>query len=227
MLLRRSASSVVARRAVLAAPARPSRSRCLATVTSASAQPIHIAAISGSLRKGSTNTGLLRAAAKNLPEGVTFEIVDIGGLPTYNDDIWQDTNDESVIPEAIRTFRAKVLKADALLFACPEYNLGVTSALKAAIDWGYCPHGPNVFDGKAAAIVGSGGGGGTARAQTQLRTMGPNMNVYFVNGPDVALKRYENPQWFSESGDLLDPKVEGWVKNKVADLVTLARKLKA
>ncbi|GLC59113.1 hypothetical protein PLESTB_001449600 [Pleodorina starrii] len=163
------------------------------------AAPIRIVGISGSLRKASTNTGLLRAASRVLPAGCSFEIVDISGLPHYNEDMWQagggwgGGNDESVIPEAIRTFRSKVLQSDAVVFATPEYNVGITSVLKAggdaAIDWGVCGHGPNVWDGKAALVMGSGGSGGT--------------------------------------GDVVDPKVEAYVRNGVAALVTLARKLKA
>ncbi|GLC38792.1 hypothetical protein PLESTM_000776400 [Pleodorina starrii] len=191
------------------------------------AAPIRIVGISGSLRKASTNTGLLRAASRVLPAGCSFEIVDISGLPHYNEDMWQGGNDESVIPEAIRTFRSKVLQSDAVVFATPEYNVGITSVLKAAIDWGVCGHGPNVWDGKAALVMGSGGSGGTVRAQVQLRQCGVLMNLTFVNKPEILLKRYEHPEYFNEAGDVVDPKVEAYVRNGVAALVTLARKLKA
>lgn len=193
----------------------------------AEAAPIHIVAISGSLRKGSTNTGLLRAALKSLPAGVTMEIVPLNGIPTYDDDLWQGGADESVLPQPIRTFRTAVLKADALLFACPEYNGTLTSPLKAAIDWGYCGRGPNVFDDKAAGIIGAGGGAGTARAQYALRLCGANMNVHWVNGQDVIIKRFEMPGGFDDAtGDLLDARTTGYVQAKVAELAGLARRLK-
>lgn len=195
--------------------------------SAAAAAPIHIVGISGSLRKASTNTGLLRAAAKSLPPGVSFEIVPLSGMPAYDDDLWQGGADEARLPEPVRRLRAAVSKADALLFACPEYNSGLTSGLKAAIDWGCCGKGANVFDGKAAAIVGAGGGAGTARAQTMLRMVGVYPNIIFINGPEVALKRFEMPGSFDDAtGDLTDANVEGWVKAKVEALVAFARVLK-
>ncbi|KXZ51912.1 hypothetical protein GPECTOR_11g4 [Gonium pectorale] len=65
------------------------RASCVRAVASASVAPIHIVGISGSPRKSSVHTGMLRAAARTLPAGATLEIVDLGGLPIYNDDLWQ------------------------------------------------------------------------------------------------------------------------------------------
>jgi len=78
---------------------------------------LHVLGFSGSLRKGSFNTALLRAAAELLPEGVALEVFDLSPIPLYNSDV-----ETAGVPEAVQNFKARLAAADALLIATPEYN---------------------------------------------------------------------------------------------------------
>ena len=95
------------------------------------ARPIHVLGMSGSLRRASWNSGLLRAAGELLPEGMSLEIFDLAPLPFYN----QDFDTPEALPDAVRLLRERIWAADALLMATPEYNYSVTAVLKNAIDW--------------------------------------------------------------------------------------------
>lgn len=91
---------------------------------------VRILAISGSLRSASLNTALLRAAARLAPPGMRIELFDgLGALPLFNPDI------EATDPAAVANFRARLLAADGVLIASPEYAHGVTGAMKNALDW--------------------------------------------------------------------------------------------
>lgn len=83
--------------------------------------------ISGSLRKASRNTGLLRCCAAHLPQNVSLEIADISALPFYNADIEK--------PAVVQRLIDQVSAADGLVLACPEYNYSLAPALKNALDW--------------------------------------------------------------------------------------------
>jgi len=126
---------------------------------------IELLGISGSLRKGSLNSALLRAAADLVPDGVSLTIADIGDVPLYNADL--DTDDG---PTAVARLKRQIDEADGLLLATPEYNYGVSGVLKNAIDWASRPAYRSVLAGKPVAIIGAAAGGtGTARAQGQLK----------------------------------------------------------
>lgn len=103
--------------------------------------PIRVLGFSGSLRKGSYNAGLLRAAAGLLPEGMTLETFDLAPVPLFNEDILT-----AGAPEPVREFKARIAAADALLIATPEYNYSIPGVLKNAIDWASRPlNGPEVM----------------------------------------------------------------------------------
>lgn len=112
---------------------------------------------------------MLRAAAKLVPAHAELEIADISQLPMYDDDLWH--GDTSAFPEPVKALRDQVSSADAILFACPEYNYSLTPALKNAIDW--CSIANNVFDDKTAAVVGAGGNNGSGES-----TMTQNCTSY-------------------------------------------------
>jgi len=98
---------------------------------------VHVAGIAGSLRKGSLNKGLLRAAVELAPAGMEIKTYErLGDIPPYNDDVFQKGD-----PEAVADLKAFIGGADALLIATPEYNYSVPGVLKNAIDWASCPAG--------------------------------------------------------------------------------------
>ena len=109
-----------------------------------------IAVLVGSLRKGSFNRKIADALAALAPGSLSFELVEIGDLPFYNQDIETDAP-----PPAWTRFRAAIKGADAVLFVTPEYNRSVPAVLKNAIDVGSRPYGANAWQGKPAAVISS------------------------------------------------------------------------
>jgi chromate reductase len=127
---------------------------------------MRILAVSGSLRRDSFNTRLLRIAAAAAPAGVEVEPWDgVRDLPLYDEDL-----EQGLVPEAVLRLRADWEAADAILFATPEYNGSVPGALKNAVDWGSRPRGGAVLLNKPVAVVGASTGRfGTMWAQADLR----------------------------------------------------------
>jgi chromate reductase len=126
-------------------------------------KPITILGFAGSLRKGSYNKALLRAAVELAPSDVRIEVFDLEGIPVFNQDL------EEHPPKRVREFKAKIRAADALLIATPEYNYSVPGVLKNAIDWASRPYGDNAFEDKPVALMSASNGMlGGARAQYQL-----------------------------------------------------------
>jgi chromate reductase len=127
---------------------------------------MRIAGIAGSLREGSLNRGLLRAAVELAPAGMEIIVYTrLGVIPPYNDDVFTKGD-----PEPVADLKTFIGGADALLISTPEYNYGVPGVLKNAIDWASRPAGKSPLNRKPAAIIGcSPGLGGTIRAQHALR----------------------------------------------------------
>lgn len=160
---------------------------------------MHVLAFSGSLRQASFNSGLIRAATELAPEGVTVELADISEVPLYNGD--QDGESK---PVAVEQLAQKIRKADALLFATPEYNYSIPGVLKNAIDWLSRVPG-SIFAGKPAAIMGASMGGmGTSRSQYHLRQVLVYLDVHPINKPEVFVSAAH--QKCDENGNLTDEK---------------------
>ena len=134
-----------------------------------------LVAISGSLRKGSFNTALLRAALDMAPEGVEIVEGTIRGIPLYDADV--EASDG--IPQAVARLKDQVAEADGVILFTPEYNNGIPGVFKNAIDWMSRPPAdiPRVFGGKPFAIAGASPGNfGTLLSQEAwlptMRTLG-------------------------------------------------------
>jgi chromate reductase, NAD(P)H dehydrogenase (quinone) len=108
-----------------------------------------IAVLVGSLRKESFNRRMARVLMSLAPETLKFEMIEIGGLPLYN----QDFDDEGKPPAAWTAFREKVKSFDGVLFVTPEYNRSVPGALKNALDVGSRPYGQSVWGGRPGAVM--------------------------------------------------------------------------
>jgi chromate reductase len=135
-----------------------------------------IAVIVGSLRKESFSRKMANALRELAPAALTLEIVEIGQLPLYNQDL--DANP----PAEWRGFRERMKKADGVLFVTPEYNRSVPAPLKNAIDVGSRPYGQSAWDKKPAAIVSvSPGAIGGFGANHHLR-----QSLVFLNMPAMA-----------------------------------------
>ena len=157
-----------------------------------------ILGISGSGRRGSFNTALLKAALKLLSTHAILEIYDVSRFPLFNEDI------ENEPPPEVRAFKAKIRQADAILIAAPEYNYTVSAVLKNALEWGNRPDEDNSWDDKPVAIMSaSTGPGGGRRVQLQLRQIMADLNMHPVNSPQVMVERAKEK--FDENLTLTDP----------------------
>ncbi len=143
---------------------------------------IKLVAFCGSLRKASFNRLALRAFIDRVPQGTSVETIEIGDWPLYNADIQAQG-----FPDKVQAAQQKMLAADGVVFASPEYNYSVSGVLKNAIDW-LSRTTPQPFAAKPMAVFGASGGPlGTARSQYHLRQMMISLDGRFVNKPEVMI----------------------------------------
>lgn len=173
--------------------------------------------LSGSLRRGSHNTALLRAAAELLPAGARLQIYDgIGAVPPYDADVDADPAHASVAH-----LRAAIAAADAVLVATPEYNASVPGVLKNALDWASRPYATNPLRHKPAAVVGASTGiFGAVWAQAEVRKVLAHLGARVI---DRELPVTEADERFDADGRLVDPGVAAGLADLVADLVGSSR----
>ena len=136
----------------------------------------YLIGLSGSLRRRSLNSGLLRAAVAEMPEGSVLEIGSIADVPLYNGDV-----EAEGIPASVAALKDRIVAADGLLLVTPEYNNGIPGVFKNVIDWLSRPSSDiaRIFGGKPVAVIGASPGGfGTILSQAAwlpvLRTLGPD-----------------------------------------------------
>jgi chromate reductase len=180
---------------------------------------LRVVGFAGSLRRGSLNHALLRAAGELAPPGVEVEIVDLLPIPLYNADI-----EAGGLPEPVLAFRERIAAADALLIATPEYNFSYSGVLKNAIDWASRPPRPSPLDDKPLAIVGAGGRMGTTRAQYHLRQVMMHLNTHALNRPEVAIVRASEK--FDHDGRLVDEETRALVRDLMLALADWTRRLR-
>ena len=178
---------------------------------------LQILAICGSLRAQSRNMTLLRYARDHAPAGVQLTIADLAAVPFYNADLTEK-------PAAVQQLLTQFASADALLFACPEYNYSMAPALKNALDWASREPDNQLLAGKAAAIMGAGGGMGTSRAQYHLRQVGVFLDLHFVNKPEVFANAFSAS--FAADGSLVDEKLQALIVTQLQALQALSSQLR-
>ena len=173
---------------------------------------MRILAISGSLRSGSHNTSLLRAAGELLSPLDTLELWEgLREVPPYDQD-----DDVEPAPPAVAAFRAAVASADAVLIATPEYNSSIPGALKNALDWASRPIATNVFRNKPVAVIGTSSGMfGAVWAQAELRKVLAAMGAR-VAEVEVAVGRAQDK--LDEEGNLHDDGVRAELRDALATL---------
>ena len=178
---------------------------------------MNVLGISGSLRRDSHNTALLRAAAELLPDGVELELWDgLKTVPPYDED-----DDLESAPAAVAELRDAIAGADAILFSTPEYNHSVPGQLKNAIDWASRPLATNPLRNKPVAVVGASMGAfGAVWAQAELRKVLAATGARVVEG-EVALGHAHTK--FDADGRLVDDDRRQELEEVVDSLVTVAR----
>jgi chromate reductase len=174
---------------------------------------VAILGISGSLRAGSHNTALLRAAARELPEGVRFHLFEgLRDLPAYDQD-----DDSDAPPLEVVRLRAEIARADALLISTPEYNSSIPGSLKNALDWASRPRGTSALLFKPVAVMGATPGSfGAVWAQAELRKVLGASGARVVDG-EVALAHAHEA--FDDDRALKDEAVRDQVRELVHLLV--------
>jgi chromate reductase len=171
-----------------------------------------IVGVAGSLRTGSFNAALLRAAAGLMPAGTSLEIATIKGIPLYDGDV--EANEG--IPQAVAALKDQIAAADGLLLVTPEYNNGMPGVFKNAIDWLSRPPAdiPRVFGSRPVAIIGASPGNfGTILAQNAwlpvIRTLG--MQPWF--GSRLLVSRAGSV--FNDAGEMVDEKMKAQLQKFV------------
>jgi chromate reductase len=174
---------------------------------------MRILAISGSLRRGSANTALLRALREDAPEGVEVELWDgLREIPAYD-------QDDDVVPghPAVESFRTLVREADGVFFATPEYNSSVPGALKNALDWGSRPLATNAFRNKPVAVIGSSAGAfGAVWAAAELRKV---LGAMGARVTEAELAVGHAPEKLDADGVLVDDEVRAGLRDALETLL--------
>ena len=175
--------------------------------------------ISGSLRRGSYNSALLRAATALMPAGATLDVASIRGIPLYDGDV-----EAQGIPPSVSALKEAVVAADGVLLVTPEYNNGIPGVFKNTIDWLSRPAADarRVFGGRRFALMGASPGGfGTVLSQAAwlpvLRTLGAQL----WTGGRLMVSRANTV--FDESGTLKDAAIEDALRQFLAGYVGFLR----
>jgi NAD(P)H-dependent FMN reductase len=171
---------------------------------------IKILGISGSLRRQSYNTALLRAAQTQTGEGVSLEAATLHGIPLYDGDLEQQEG----IPPAISELKARILASDALLLVTPEYNNGIPGVFKNAIDWLSRPAAeiPQIFGNRPVAVIGASPGGfGTIIAQNAWLPVLKTLGTRQWSGGRLMASRAN--KLFDDNGEMIDEVMRGQLEN--------------
>jgi chromate reductase len=166
--------------------------------------PRDIAVIVGSLRKESFSRKMANALREVAPAALTLEIVEIGQLALYNQDLDADP------PAAWKEFRARVKKADGVIFVTPEYNRSIPAPLKNALDVGSRPYGQSAWDKKAALVVSvSPSAIGAFGANHHLRQSLVFLNMPVLQQPEAYIGGAD--KMFDASGKLTNDGTRGFI----------------
>lgn len=179
-----------------------------------------IIGLAGSLRAGSFNAALLRAAAPLMPAGASLDIASIKGIPLYDGDV----EDNEGIPPTVSALKDRIAAADGLLLVTPEYNNAMPGVFKNALDWLSRPPADSarVFAHRRVAVIGASPGGfGTILSQNAwlpvLRTLGTQ--PWF--GARLMVARAGSV--FNEQGDLVDEKIKAQLQQFLAGFVDFVK----
>jgi chromate reductase len=172
---------------------------------------MRILGIAGSVRRGSHNRKLLRAAGNTLPPGVELVEWDgLAGLPIFDEDLEYDP------PAIVQDFLDEIEQADAILVATPEYNASLPGGLKNALDWASRPFPDNVLKDKPSAVIGASTGlFGAVWAQAEVRKVLKASGAHVLES-ELPVGMADSA--FDDGGDLLDPDLSERLGDLLGDL---------
>ena len=180
---------------------------------------IEVLGLSGSLRKHSFNTAILRAAAELAPKEMRIRVRTLEDIPVYNEDLRAEG-----YPEPVLALREEIAGADAVLIATPEYNYSIPGVLKNAIDWASRPP-DQPFEGKPVALMGASPGRiGTARAQYHLRQCFVFLDSRVMNRPEVMVSGAN--KLIDENGRLADDATRQHIEGMLEAFAVWCRKMR-
>ena len=179
-----------------------------------------IAVLVGSLRRESINRKLATALTRLGPVGFSFEQLQVGDLPLYNQD------DDANQADSVKRLKGQIKAADGLIFVTAEYNRSIPGVLKNAIDNASRPYGQSAFAGKPAGVLGASIGAiGSALAQQHLRNVLAYLDVPTMGQPEVFIQVADG--FFDTAGEVVraDTKafLQGWMDRYVAWIKAFAR----
>ncbi len=180
-------------------------------------EPLVVCGIAGSLRQGSYNRMLLRAAQEIAPRGMEIRPFErLREIPLYDGDL-----EAKGIPEPVAALKRAIAEAGAVLVCTPEYNWSIPGVLKNAVDWVSRPPAETPFSRKPVALTGASPGAvGTARAQQHLRLVLASNHAWVVPGPEVLVARCQEK--FDASGRLTDERTRTFLGRLLEALAELA-----
>lgn len=177
---------------------------------------IKILGVVGGLRKDAYNYFTLRAALELVPESTTLSLIELHGIPVFG----QDHDKEA--PDAVHELKQRIIAADAILFATPEYDYALPGGLKNAIDQASRPYGDSAWLGVPAAILGTSASSlGTARARYHLRQILVALNMPTAIPPEVMIAN--TALRFAADGRLADKPTRLLIEKLLATLAQNSR----
>jgi NAD(P)H-dependent FMN reductase len=180
-----------------------------------------ILGISGSLRKGSFNTSLLRAAQSLAGDGIAFEVATLDGIPLYNGDL----EDKDGIPAAVHALKEKIVASDGVILAVPEYNGGIAGVMKNALDWLSRPYqdAARIYKDRPFALAGATPSGfGTVLAQDSTQTVLRHLGARQWNGARLMISKAHEA--FGADGTVKDEAVAINIGSFVREFAAFAAK---
>jgi chromate reductase len=163
-------------------------------------EEVRIIGISGSLRKASFNTALLKILAEKSASSINIQVVTLNDIPLYNEDL-----DMATGVSAVNALKRSISSCDGVLISTPEYNHGIPGVLKNTLDWLSRPVSESCFKNKPVSIISSSKAfTGGVRAQYQLRETLISMQAQLVMGPEVVVggvhQHFEDESYADEAG---------------------------